>query len=149
MKKKIQKKYHDHGFGFPVTILNAPMIQVKGEWVLDINQKELQFQVIEALVLKHGRLSGNEIHFIRLFSEMTLKQFAERFDVTHPAVLKWEKFNNDPTGMNWTTEKDIRLFALKKINPKPKNFIEAYEKLSAVATLDSEIIEIDMKKIAA
>jgi DNA-binding transcriptional regulator YiaG len=149
MKKKIQKKYHDHGFGFPVTILNVPMIQVRGEWVPDINQQELQSLVVEALVLKHCRLSGNEIHFIRLFSEMTLKQFAERFDVSHPAVMKWEKAGNGPTGMNWTTEKDIRLFALKKINPKPKNFIEVYERLSAVATLDSEAIEIDMEKIAA
>lgn len=73
MKKKIQKIYHDNGFGFPVTLLNVPMIQVRGEWIPNINQKELQALIIEALSLKRGRLSGDEVHFIRLFADMTLK----------------------------------------------------------------------------
>ena len=61
MKKKFQKIYQDHGFGFPVTLLNAPMIEIRGEWVPDINQRTLQERVIEALVLKQSKLTGNEI----------------------------------------------------------------------------------------
>lgn len=42
MKKKIPKVYEDHGLGFPVTLLNVPMIEVRGEWVPKMNQKELR-----------------------------------------------------------------------------------------------------------
>lgn len=149
MKKKIQKIYQDHGFGFPVTLLNMPMIEVRGEWVPDINQKELQAIVLETLVLKHGRLSGNEVRFIRLFAEMTLEQFAERFDVTHPAVLKWERAKNQTTGMNWTTEKDIRLFAFNRLEPKAKRFVVVYEQLSQVAPAKAQAIKIDMDRLSA
>ena len=149
MKKKIQKTYQDHGFGFPVTLLNVPMTEVRGEWVPMINQKELQERVLEALVLKHSRLSGNEVKFIRQFSKMTLEQFAERFDVTHPAVLKWERTKNQGTGMSWTTEKDIRLFALNILEPKAKRFVVVYEQLTHVALEKHEAIKIDLEKMPA
>ena len=144
MKKKIQKTYQDHGFGFPVTLLNVTMIEARGEWVPDVNQKELQERVIEALVIKYSRLSGNEIRFIRQYFQMTLEQFAERFDVTHPAVLKWERTKNHGTGMNWTTEKDIRLFALNRLSPKAQRFVVVYEQLTEVAPEKSESIKIDL-----
>lgn len=149
MKKKIQKIYHDHGFGFPVTLLNVPMAYIRGEWIPNINQSELQLHVVEALALKPCRLTGDEIHFIRLYAKMNLKQFAERFDVSHPAVLKWEKCGNYFTEMNWSTEKDIRLFAFKMLQPKPQKFIIAYEKLTEVAPVKSEVVKIDMEKIPA
>lgn len=149
MKKKIQKTYQDNGFGFPVTLLNVPMTEVRGEWVPMINQKELQERVLEALVLKHSRLSGSEVKFIRQFSKMTLEQFAERFDVTHPAVLKWERTKNQGTGMSWTTEKDIRLFALNILEPKAKRFVVVYEQLTHVALEKHEAIKIDLEKMSA
>lgn len=144
MKKKIQKIYQDHGFGFKVTLLNVPLIEVRGEWVPAVDQKDLQERVVEALVLKHSRLTGDEIRFLRLYSGMTLEQFAVRFDVTHPAVLKWERTKNKATGMGWTTEKDIRLFALTILSPKPRDFLFVYEKLVEVAPEKSESIKIDL-----
>ncbi len=149
MKKKTQKTYKDHGFGFPVTLLNVPMTEVRGEWVPTVNQKELQERVLEALVLKQSRLSGNEVKFIRHFSKMTLEQFAERFDVTHPAVLKWERTKNQGTGMSWTTEKDIRLFAFNILEPKAKRFVIVYEQLTSVALEKNVVIKIDLEKIPA
>jgi len=149
MKKKIQKVYQDHGFGFPVTLLHVPMIEARGEWVPDVNQKELQERVVEALVLKSTRLMGSEIKFLRLFSKMTLEQFATRFDVTHPAVLKWEKSKTRTTRMNWSTEKDIRLFTLSLLEPKPKTFVVVYEQLAEVAIEKSEPIKIDLEKRTA
>lgn len=146
MKKKIQKVYQDHGFGFPVTLLNVPLAEVRGEWVPAINQKDLQERVVEALVLKHSRLTGNEVRFLRLFAGMTLEQFAGRFDVTHPAVLKWERAQNHATGMGWTTEKDVRLFALNGLEPKPQRFVVVYEQLAEVAPKKSEPIKIDLEK---
>ena len=149
MKNKIQKVYRDHGFGFPVTLLHVPMTEVRGEWVPSVNQRELQEMVIEALVLKPSRLIGSEVHFIRLFSEMTLVQFAERFDVSHPAVLKWEGAEKYATGMNWTTEKDLRLFALTKLSPSAKKFVVVYEKLAEVASNKVQAIKIDCEKKSA
>ena len=46
---------------------------------------------------------------------MTLQEFAKRFCVSHVAVIKWERANRVATAMNWTTEKDIRLFILCKL----------------------------------
>ncbi len=149
MKKKIQKTYQDHGFGFPVTLLHVPMNEIRGEWVPNVNQKELQERVVEALVLKPSRLSGSEVRFLRLFSEMTLVQFAERFDVTHPAVLKWERSGNHATGMGWTTEKDIRLFALSGLSPKANAFVIVYEQLAEVASEKTLPIKIDWEKKSA
>lgn len=149
MKNKIQKMYQDHGFGFPVTLLHVPMMEVRGEWVPSVNQKELQELVIEALVLKPSRLTGNEVRFLRLFSEMTLVHFAERFDVTHPAVLKWENSENHATGMSWTTEKDLRLFALTKLAPSAKKFVVVYEQLAEVASDKIQAIKIDCEKRSA
>ncbi len=149
MKKKIQKVYKDGGFGFPVTLLNVPMIEVRGEWVPSVNQRQLQEHVIEALVLKPSRLTGSEIRFIRLFTGLNLEGFATRFDVTHPAVLKWERAKNHATTMNWTTEKDIRLFALAKLHPKAQAFVVAYEQLIEVASEKSEAIKIDLEKKSA
>ncbi len=149
MKKKNQKVYRDHGFGFPIILLNVPMIQARDEWVPNIDQKELQERVIEALVLKQSRLTGSEIRFIRLFSGMTLEQFAERFDVTHPAVLKWEGAKNLATSMNWTTEKDIRLSALNKLAPKAQEFLVTYQKLVGVVPAKTESVKIDLEKRSA
>lgn len=149
MKKKIQKIYLDHGFGFPVTLLNVPLIQVRGEWVPSINQKELQSLVTQALVVKPARLTGHEVRFIRQFTQMTLEQFAKRFDVTHPAVLKWEKSKDSITGMAWTTEKDIRLLALNALNPRAQQFLAAYERLVEVAHDEAKPIKIDLEKMIA
>lgn len=149
MKKKVQKIYQDYGFGFPVTLLNVPMMWIRGEWMPNVNQNELQSFVVEALAVKQSRLTGNEIHFIRLYLKMTLTQFAERFNVSHPAVLKWERCENKSTEMNWSTEKDIRLFALKALSPKPKKFIMVYDQLAEVAPAKTESVKIDMEKISA
>lgn len=149
MKTKVQKVYHDHGFGFPVTLLNVPLVWLRGEWIPAINQKKLQALVVKALVVKAGRLTGNEVRFIRLFSEMTLEKFAVRFDVTHPAVLKWERAKDQATGMGWTTEKDIRLFAFKSLEPKPQQFLMAYDKLVEVAPAKAGPLKIDLDKLIA
>ncbi len=91
----------------------------------------------------------SEIRFIRLFSEMTLEQFAGRFDVSHPAVLKWERAKDQVTGMGWTTEKDIRLFALNGLEPKPQQFVIVYERLAEVAPEKTGPIKIDLEKMIA
>jgi len=127
--EKILEKYIDYGYGFPVVIKNAPMIKVRGVWTLNVNHKILKGKVLAYLATHKGRLTGSHIKFIRLYLEMTLVQFAQFLGVSHPAVLKWEKTLNKPTGMAWSTEKDIRLLAFSKVSKSGKEFLNLYQNL--------------------
>lgn len=146
--KKIQKSYIDYGFGLPVQIINAPFKKIRGEWVLDLNFKKYERAVLLALAMKPGRLSGNEVRFIRHHFEMDLKKFGIRFgDVAHSAVIKWEKRGDDITKMGWAIEKDIRLAIVNSI--RPKIFYQAYKDLQAIMPKKCRRIKIDSLDIKA
>lgn len=146
-KTKIEKYLIDTGFGFPVVLLNVPMVEVRGIWTPDIDYNKLTNEVLKSLAVKPARLTGNEVRFIRLTFEMTLKEFATRFYVTHPCVINWEKEKGNPTGMNWITEKDIRLFVFDKITEKD-DFRQIYERLELEPQGDfDKKPEIDIKKL--
>ena len=138
MEKKIAKYFDDYGFGFKVRIIAAPMVKIRGEWVLDLDQQKLQKSLLAALVRKPVRLTGKEIHFIRNAFEMTSTEFGEKFDVSHAAVLKWERAGDHGTEMNWSTEKDLRLFVASRIQSKAIDFLSAYRELEERAD-DSKI----------
>lgn len=148
MEKKTLKFFDEMGFGFQVRILNAPMIKLRGEWVLDIDQKKLQRSVLWALSTKPVRLTGHEIRFIRKTLEMTLAEFGEKFDVSHPAVIKWEKAGNKSTEMNWSTEKDIRLLIASRVQSKPADFVAVYKDLEEKAENSEMLVKIDGKLVA-
>ncbi len=118
MERKTVKSYTDRGFGFPVILRHVPMIKAFGKWTPDINYKQLERSVLLALVHKPARLTGGEVRFIRHYFQLTLQEFGECFDVRHTAVMKWEKCGPAPTRMDWTTEKDIRLFVLDRLLPE-------------------------------
>ncbi len=138
MRKTLARKRQDsfvyRGFGFPVALLHVPMVRVRGVWTLDVDYNELSDRLLEALARKPTRLTGNEVRFIRHSLSMTLEQFARRFSVTHPAVIKWERFGNRPTVMTWSAEKDIRLAVLRtRLHLQPPEFMEAYANLEVEA----------------
>lgn len=149
MEMKIQKEFIDTGFGFPVRLLNVPMIKVRGVWTPKLNYNGLADAVLFALSDKDSRLTGNEIKFIRTHFEMTLQEFAKRFSVTHVAVLKWEKMKDHLTSMNWATEKDIRLFVIDKLRANPHQLAKLYAELVAVPESKPKPISLDAKKVAA
>lgn len=147
-KRKVEKMFIDNGFGFPVILLNVPMIEIRGIWTPDIDYIKLTNQVLKSLVFKKSKLTGNEIKFIRLTFEMTLKEFANRFYVTHPCVIKWEKEEDNSTGMNWVTEKDIRLFVFDKISSN-EDFRKVYLNLEKDIRDNSlEKTQIDIKELS-
>ncbi len=148
MERKTQKVFIDEGFGFKVRILNASMVKVRGTWTPDINYNALARVVLHALCHKPGRLTGAEIHFIRQQFNMTLQAFAARFCVTHVAVIKWERSKNKPTAMAWTTEKDLRLFILSKLDPKAKDIADLYAELEKQRKDAPPGVDIDAKIVA-
>ena len=149
METKVQKRFVDTGFGFPITLLNVPMVKVHGIWTPKLNYNELALVVLRALAHKESRLTGNEIKFIRTHFELTLQTFAKRFCVTHVAALKWEKADTDLTAMSWTTEKDIRLFILSKLAARADELVQLYNELVLLPDRKPEPIHLDAKKLVA
>lgn len=132
--RKVAARHTYRGFGFPVVLMGVPMVRVRGRWTPDVNLDELQSMLLEVVAERDGRLTGDEVRFIRLAHHMTLAAFAERFGVTHPAVLKWERAGARPSGMSWSTEKDMRLFVLAGRPSAEKRFLEAYRALEKKPT---------------
>ena len=148
-ERKIQKVYEMPGFGFSVVLHNVPMTKIQGEWTPDVDYNHLNEMVLSAVIAKPARLTGAEIKFIRHSLEMTLVEFAERFDVTHPAVLKWEKKKDEPTGISWPTEKDIRLFVMGRLHKKGQEIARAYFGFEKAFPEGNKAIKIDLEKKSA
>ena len=104
MKKKTKERYIDRGYGFPIAILDVPMVEIRGKWTPNIDYNVFEIEILRSLAAFEGRLTGSQLKFIRHHFQLTLKDFAKRFSVTHPAVIKWEKSESGTTGMNWSTE---------------------------------------------
>jgi len=149
VKTKIQKKYTDHSLGFPVILLNASLIKVRGQWALNINYKHYQEVVLNMLAYKPAKLTGSEVQFIRKHFQMTVRDFAMRFSIKHPAVIKWEKTKDNLTKMAWTTEKDIRLFILDELNKRATELHKLYKALVEEADGPIKPIKLNVEDIAA
>ena len=132
METKIQKEFVDHGFGFPVKLKDVTMVKVRGAWTPKVDYQAIAKQLLVALAFKSGRLTGAEVRFIRQAQEMTLQEFGRRFDVSHVAVLKWEKTGIKPTAMSWAVEKDLRLFSLRAAGASSEKVGSLYAELDAV-----------------
>ena len=79
---------------------------------------------------------------------MDLKAFGKRFgDVSHPAVIKWERCGDEATNMNWAIEKDIRLAIVDRVRPRMLRKI--YEELQHTVPKKSRKIMIDTSDLEA
>ncbi len=149
MKTKVLRRYVDNIAGFPVVLNNVEFVFLRGEWVPKINYLHLDREILKQLVYYQGRLTGSHIRFIRRHFKMTLKTFAERFCVSHVAVIKWEKKQNKPTDMAWGIEKDIRMFTQSQISKKPKELAVLYSFLEVAPKQKKVEIIINAIKFAA
>jgi len=148
MKRKTSSRVVYHGFGFPVTLVHVPIVYLRGAWTPDVNYEHLQRSLLRALAEKPARLSGGEVRFIRLAAAMTLQEFAKRFGVTHPAVMKWERAGTRSTTMGWSTEKDIRLDVMSRLQEQPGRFFKIYRKLESQPTGKAAPLALDVTSVA-
>ena len=148
-KTRNQEKFSYYGAGYEVILHHVPMIRVGREWVLNVNPSIIDRMIFREIPHQPSRLTGNQVRFIRAYTGMTLKAFAERFGVSHPAVKKWENAADGPTNMSWSTEKDIRLFVLMQTNAKAQEFQACYTKLVHEATGTPTPIHIDVETLVA
>lgn len=142
MKAKRLSTYTDTGLGFPVRLTNVPMVRIRGEWIPNIDYNDLAVKVLRELVSRAAPLTGNQLHFIRLYFRMTLKDFAKRFGVTHPAVVRWENAKDQPSNATWSTEKDIRLFVAQKVENNAAKFLKTYLDLEAKPASSPTVVHI-------
>ncbi len=129
-KKKVTRDFIYDGLGFPVRLPKATLRKVLGAWAPELDYAALMPAALRALARAPFHLTGNQIRFIRQTHDMTLTQFADRFGVRHPAVIKWEKTSDHSAHINWGTEKDIRLFIFERLEESSEHFLDLYEHLS-------------------
>tara|TARA_R110001592_G_scaffold158398_1_gene389524 strand:- start:788 stop:1249 length:462 start_codon:yes stop_codon:yes gene_type:complete len=147
-KTKVQKRFAYHGAGYEVVLHNVPMIKLGSEWVLNINPGVIDRLIFEGLPHHPSRLTGSQVRFVRALTGMTLKAFADRFGVSHPAVKKWENAGDGPTNMSWSTEKDIRLFVLDHGDAEPQDFQACYNELAVEVSGSPTPVHVDIERMA-
>jgi len=130
METKKIKRFVYEGLGFPAILFNVRMVKVRDIWTPAIDYNRLQKETLLALCHKPSAFTGNEIHFIRAYFEMTLENFGKQFGMSHVAILKWEKAKNKSAKISPTTELYIRLFILEKLESNNQTFRDAFREFN-------------------
>ena len=107
-----RRTYPYYGLGFRVILTNVPMIKIYGEWVPDVNFSEIEDRMSVKVPLKSARLTGYEVRFLRRHMNLTMDDLAKLLDVTRQIVIQWEKCGDEPTKMETSNERVLRLLAL-------------------------------------
>lgn len=140
--KKIIKELKYDGCGFPLILKNVPAEKIRGQIEPIINYKALGARVVASLSLKMTPLTGNQVKFIRLYFDLSLRDFASLYGLTHAAVKKWENYENDFANISPAIEKTIRLDSLFRLGLKPVEFYKKVEELKDIAsTLHNRIVD--------
>ena len=106
-----QETFIYEGLGFPVELIDCPMKEIMGEWVIDVNLVALQRFVFQGLIHKPLPLTGKELRFMRKFLEMSTTELGEKLGVSHAAVVKWEK---EQAQISPAQEPYLRLFLCER-----------------------------------
>jgi len=138
MNKKRKKTFVYEAFGFPIKLINVPMKQAIGEWVIDVDFEILEKAVLRLLIHKPTPLTGAELRFIRKYLELTTKDFGKMLGVSHVAVVKWEGGKTKPSV---SADIYIRLYVIDQLKVKDKEFRSLFEE-----TTPSKLTEAKKKK---
>lgn len=141
MEKKKTKRFVYEGLGFPVVLLNVSLVKKRGIWTPAIDYNKLQKEALLALAHKPVALTGDEIHFIRTYFEMTLEKFGKQFGLTHVAVLTWEKLGGKPAKINLTTELCIRLMIIEKLKLNNQVFRETFREFDVEGIAKTSVLK--------
>lgn len=129
MKHKIEKSYTYEGLGFPVHLTNVPMVEVRGEFILDIDFNKLQKAVLLHLCHKKTPMTGNEVKFVRKYFSLTTTAFGHLIGYSHSAILKWENQGDSIARIAPTTEIYLRLYILDFLQKGASDFKDLYDEI--------------------
>lgn len=150
-KNKRRQTFIYEGLGFPIRLINAPLRKVHDDWVFDFSMGVFLKSVLHMLAIKPSPLTGKELRFIIDYFEMSYREFAKLFGVSHVAVVKWEK---ELSRMNPSTEIYLRLYVLNFLKVTDKEFRRLYLQVSPEKLASAEIanvpleIDLESEKIA-
>lgn len=111
-------EYIDRGLGFDVTIVNAPMRLIRGEWVFDLDRKVYRRAVLALVVGALRPLTGRHVRFLRQYMKMTQTQLARELGVTHAAVSQWESSKDDVSDISTANAFALRLYVIENLDPE-------------------------------
>lgn len=123
MERKHVERFTYDGLGFPIVLVDISLVNVWGIWTPAIDYNKLQKTVLLELSQKPGPLTGNEVHFIRIYFEMSLEVFGKHLEVTQAIVLNWEKAKNKSAKISPEIELSLRLFVILRIEKPMLNQI--------------------------
>lgn len=129
MKTKTEKSYIYEGLGFPIQLINVPMIEIRGEFILDIDFNKLQKAVLLHLIHKKTPLTGNEVQFVRKYFSLNVTAFGCLFGYSHSAILKWENQGDAFAKIAPTTEMYLRFYILNFLQKDGSDFKELYNEI--------------------
>jgi len=102
--------------GFPVLLVNPRMVKVRGERLPDVNLRHLGDAAYRLLVAKPGRLTGDEVRFIRKHLRMRQADLAEILNMAnHSVVSQWESRGDEAAGMDYNTEVLLRVWMAARV----------------------------------
>ena len=102
--------------GFPVLLVDPPMVEVRGHQVPDVNLRELADTAFRLLVNKPARMTGAEVRFIRKHLRLRQADLARVLNMAnHSVVSQWESKEDDPTGMEYNTEVLLRVWMAARL----------------------------------
>lgn len=135
--------------GFPIVLVDPPMVEVRGHQVPDLNLRELQEAVFRLLIVKPARLTGAEVRFIRKHLRMRQADLARVLNMAnHSVVSQWERREDQCTGMEYNTEVLLRVWMAAKVGMTDEllNLLEA--KLKDLAPASGEPLAVKLPHAA-
>jgi len=133
--------------GFPILLVNPPMVTVRGQRIPDVNLRSVQEAVFHLLVIKPARLTGAEVRFIRKYLRLRQADLAEALNMAnHTVVSQWESREDEPTGMEYNTEVVLRLWMAARIGEGGRLQELLESRLRKLATRSSGPLEVPIRK---
>ena len=136
--------------GFPILLVDPPMIEVRGHQVPDVNLRVVQDAAFHLLVVKPSRLTGAEVRFIRKHLRLRQADLARVLNMAnHSVVSQWESREDEPTGMEYNTEVLLRIWMAAKVG-RGDQLVELLEsRLKDLAARSSGPMEVTVPRVAA
>lgn len=132
------KNYEWLGYGFPVIFDELPAIKVRGELIPDTDFSEFEKPLVEFICASQEiPLSGNQVKFIRMYFDMSLREFAKFLNVKHQSIMRWESKKKSAARIDVNTEIVMRLMILKRLNSKSEMIDHVVDKVTDVEKFES------------
>jgi hypothetical protein len=144
MKKKIRYVSIPEFCGIEyLTAKNVPVFDSKHGLVIDLDPQIMEQIAVKAVIEHGGPIRGREIHLFRSVLDLSMDRFGRLFDVSGPAILKWEK---DPLKrLDMVTEFAVRMYMSEALKLSQSfSFTEAMRAYQN--NIDHVPLEISLKR---